>query len=117
MFVTSEKFIHSRKVNIKLINAGTFIQGHILPDNLCYFIGTLAVLIVITADDNGFRTQSFGCFNGHGTVYTEFSCFIAACSHYTAFTTANDYRLPYKFWINKPRYRNKKAIHIHVYNA
>ena len=81
-FVAHKKAVHTRHINIKLIDRRFFEQGRLVADNIGDHVRKLAVGIAIAANNHGLRTQLPRHAHGHSRMHTKSPRFVAARSHH-----------------------------------
>src|SRR5690606_31772869 len=111
----AEESLHSREVDIKLIDGSFLKQRHRITNHFRYQSRDLAVRLIISLYHNRLAAQSQCRLHGHGAVNAKLTSLIAACRHHAALAVAaNQHRLSNKFRIAKLLHRNKEAIQVHM---
>ena len=114
-FRRAKKTVHSRKVDIMLVNRGFFIHRGPLGDNAGYNVRILAVQIHISPHDDGIGTQLPCHLHGHGRMHAVFPGFITAARHHTpARQTADHHRLSVQPAVDQPFHRHEKTVEVEV---
>lgn len=116
--VATEIAIHAAEIDVEFVDGGLLIEWDIFPDDIGNEVGVFAVLLVVAAHDDGFRTELSRHFHGHGGMYAVTAGLIAAGGDDAAVSRAADqYGSAVEFRIDQPLHGDEESVEVDMYDV
>ena len=114
-FVTSVETVHTRKIDIMLIDRRFLIKRRSFRNYACHYIRIITVHLHVASYHNSIGTHAPCHFHRHRRADSVFAGLIAAARYHATVRHASYYhRLPHEPAVLKPLHRYKECIHVEV---